>query len=121
MEETQEKIVEMEIVEEQQIEQSVQETQLLVRSPPHDPNTPTETVIVKDVPGISPQNINPLTTKDLKKILDQSTLQARLCENHVLVSVDELEKAVVDITRDKVNTQEPPSIIPTTTSGQPHE
>ena len=55
----------------------------------------------------------------MTKILDQSTLQAKLCENPVLVSVEEFQKAVVDITRDKVNTQEPPSSIPKTTSDQP--
>ena len=55
----------------------------------------------------------------MKKILDQSTLQARLCENLVLVSVDELQKVVAKITRDKVNTHEPLSPIPSTTSAQP--
>ena len=55
----------------------------------------------------------------MKNILDQSILQARLCENPVLVSVDELQKAVVDITRDKVNPQEPPSVISSITQVQP--
>ena len=110
---------EMATADEQQAEQSVQDTQMSVMSPPHDINTPTETIIVKDVLVISPQNINPLTIEDLKKILDQSTLQARLCENPILVSVDELQKVVDDITRDKVNTQEPPIFISTTTSAQP--
>ena len=106
----------MTIVEEQQTEQSVQDTQVLAMSPLHDTITPIETIIVKDVPNSSPQNINPLTTKDLKKILDQFTLQARLCENHVLVSVEEISKAVADITRDKVNPQELPSVISLATS-----
>ena len=88
-------------------------------SPPHDTSMPAEAIIVKDVLDSSAQNINPLTTEDLKKILDQSTLQARLCENPVLVSVDELQKAIAEITRDKVNTQEPPFFIPSTTSDQP--
>ena len=52
-------------------------------------------------------------------MLDQSTLQEQLCNNPVLVSVDELQKVVADITKDKVNTQEPPFVIPTATSGQP--
>ena len=38
-----------------------------------------------------------------------------------MVSIDELQKAIADITRDKVNTQEPPSATPTTTSGQLQE
>ena len=58
-------------------------------SPPHDTSTPVEAIIVKDVLDNTPQNINPLTIEDLKKILDQSTLQAKLCENLVLVSVEE--------------------------------
>ena len=106
----------MAIAEEQQEEQSVQDTQLLSVSPPHYTSIPTENVTIKDVPDVSTQNINPLTAEDLKKILDQSTLQARLCENPVLVSVNELQKAVVEITRDKVNTQEPPSTTPLATT-----
>ena len=54
-------------------------------------------------------------------MLDQSTLQAHLRNNPILVSVDELQKFIVDITRDERNTQEPPFVIPTTTSGQPQE
>ena len=54
----------------------------------------------------------------MKKILDQSTLQAKLCDNPVLVSVDELQKVVTDVTRDRVNPQEPPSIIPLITNVQ---
>ena len=65
------------------------------------------------------QNINPLNVEDLKKILDQTTLQAQLCNNLVLVSVDELQKVVANLTRDKVNPQEPPFDIPLATSGQP--
>ena len=98
---------------------SVPDTQLPPLSPPHDTSTPANTIIVKDVPDNSSQNINSLTIEDLKKILYQSTLQAQLCNNPVLVNVDELQKVVADLTRDKVNTQEPPSIIPTAASGQP--
>ena len=111
----------MTISEEQKTEQSVQDTQLPPLSSAHDTNTPADTIKVKGVPDNFGQNINPLTIEDLKKILDQSTLQAQLCNNPILVSVDELQKVVVDITREKVNTQEPPFIIPTTTCGQPQE
>ena len=79
----------MATTEEQQIEQSVPDTQLAPLSPPHDTSTPVDTIIVKDVPDNSGQKINPLTIEDLKKILDQSTLQAQLCNNLVLVSVDD--------------------------------
>lgn len=58
---------------------------------------------MKDVPNNFDQNINPLTIEDLKKILDQSTLQAKLWDNLVLVNVDELQKVVADTSRDKVN------------------
>ena len=87
-------------------------------SPPHVIITPRNTIIVKDVLDIFSQNINPLTTNDLKRILDQSTQQSKLCSNHVLVSVNELQKVVADTIRDKVNPQEPPFIISTATSGQ---
>ena len=97
----------------------MQDPQLLPLSPPHDTNTPIENIIVKDVPDNSGQNINPLTVENLKKILDQSTLQTQLCNNPILVSVDELQKVVANIIRDKVNTQEPPSTIPLATSDQP--
>ena len=77
-------------------------------SPHHVAITPTETITVKDVTNTSFQNINPLTTKDLSKILDQSTQKDRLCTNPVLVSVDVIQKVVVETTRFKVNPQEPP-------------
>ena len=70
MEETQKKPDEMATTKEQQEEQSVQDTQMSTLSPPHDTSTPVETIIVKDVPNISPQNINSLIVEDLKKILD---------------------------------------------------
>ena len=35
--------------------------------------------------------------------------------------MEELEKAIVEITKEKVNPQEPPSHIPTPISGQPQE
>ena len=40
-----------------------------------------------------------MTVEDLKKNLDKSTLQAKLCENPILVSVEELQKVVIDVTR----------------------
>ena len=88
-------------------------------SPPHDATETIKTINVKDVSDISAQNINPLTKEDLKKILDQFTLQAKLCNNHVLISVDKLQKSMTDVARGKVNPQEPPSIIPLVTNIQP--
>ena len=104
VEETQKKIDNMATTKEKQEEKSVQDTQMPSMSPPHDTSIPTNIIIVKDVPNSSSQDINPLTTRDLKKILDQSTLQAIFCENPILVSVDELQKVVANITRDKINT-----------------
>ena len=74
---------------------------------------------MKDVLDKSIQNINPLTIEDFKKIFDQSTLQERLCEHLVLVSMDELKKEIANITREKKNTQEPPIAILIATSAQP--
>ena len=56
--------------------QRVQDTQLLPPIPPHVTPTPTNLVVVQDVPDTSGQNINPLTTEDLKNILHQTTLQS---------------------------------------------
>ena len=75
-------------------------------SPLHDTTKNIETITIKDVSNPSTQNINPLTAEDLKKILDQSTLQAKLYENLLLVSVEELKKVVIEVTREKVHTQE---------------
>ena len=61
-------------------------------NPSHDTSIPIETITIKDVFDVFSQNINPFIVEDLKKILDQSTLQARLCENPILVSMDELQK-----------------------------
>ena len=49
-------------------------------------------------------------------IIDQSTLEAKLCGNPILVSMEELQKVVTEVTREKVNPQEPPSIIPLVTN-----
>ena len=54
MEEKPRKSDEMATVVEQQIEQSVQDTQLPTMSPPHDTNTPVKIVTVKDVLDNSP-------------------------------------------------------------------
>ena len=37
-----------------------------------------------------------MTAKDLKRILDQSKQQAKVCENIVLVSVEEYQKEMSD-------------------------
>ena len=92
----------------------MQDTQLPPPSPPHATITPTETIKINDVVPTSCQNINPLTIEDLSKILDQSTQKTHLCTNPILVSVDELQKSVVDSKEVKVQTQEPPSTVQTT-------
>ena len=96
----------------------MRDTQMTSVSPPHDKSTTTETIIIKYVSHASTQNINPLTIDDLKKILDQSILQAKWCGNPILDSVEELQKVVIEVTRDKVNTQEPPYVIPLFISDQ---
>lgn len=106
----------MATTEEQQEDQSVPDTQISSVSPSHDTNVSVEKIIVKDVLDATDQNINALTAEHLKKILHQSTLQAQLCSNLVLVNVEELQKVITKVTRDKVNTQEPPSSIPYVTS-----
>ena len=91
-----------------------QDTQLLPPSPPHATITPIESIKIKDVIDTSFQNINPLTKEDLTKILDQSTQALRLCSSPILVSVDELQKSVVESKEVKVQTQEPPLTTQTT-------
>ena len=88
---------------EQQQEQSVQDTKFPNVSP-EITSVNTKTVIVKDVSVLTTQNINPLIEEDLKKILDQTKLQAKLCDNPVLVSVDEIQKLVINTTREEVKT-----------------
>ena len=66
-------------------------------------NIHIKNIVFKDVSNLLDHNINPLTPEDLKKILDQSTLQAKLCDNLAFVSIDELQKAIIDVTRDKEN------------------
>lgn len=85
-------------------------------SPPQASIPPTDIIKITNVLDTFGQDINPLTTEDLKIILDQSKQQAILCKDPVLVSIDELQKLVESTVKDKVSTQEPPSI--TTTSSQ---
>ena len=93
-------------------------TQLPSFIPPHDTTQKIKTITIKDVSNPLTHNINHLTIEDLKKILDQSTLQEKLFGNPILVSMEELQKVVIDVTREKVNPQEPPSIIPSVTNVQ---
>ena len=67
----------------------MEDTQVPAMSPPHNTRTPIEAIKIQDVLDNMPQNINQLIAEDLKKILDQSTQQARFCENLLLVSVEE--------------------------------
>ena len=91
-----------------ELEQSVQDTQLPPLSPPHSIDTPVETIKIKDVVETLSQNINSLTIEDLTKILDQATQHAQICENPILVSVEELQKSVDNIKKGEVPPQEPP-------------
>ena len=92
----------------------MQDTQLPPPSPPHSTVTPTKIIKIKDVVDTTCQNINPLTRKDLSKILDQSTQQERLCSSPILVSIKELQKLVDKLKEVKVPPQEPPKTIETT-------
>ena len=76
--------------DQQQQDQSVQDTQMPPCSPPHVTPIPTDSMVVQGFPDTFGQNINPLTVEDLKKILHQTSLQAQLCTNPILVSVEEL-------------------------------
>ena len=102
--------------QQQQEEQSVQDMQMPPPIPPHVTITPTNAITIKDVSNISSQNINPLIVEDLSKIHHQSMLQPQLCINLVLVSVDELQKAVEESKREKVKPKEPPFIYTTTST-----
>ena len=94
-------------VEQHQQDQSVQDTEMPPPSPPHvtptpadtmvvqdvPPHvtpTPADTMVVQDVPDTSGKNVNLFTIEDLKKMLHQTSLQAQLCTNPILVSVEEL-------------------------------
>ena len=95
-------------------EKSVQDTKLPPLSPPHLTDTPTEIVQIKDVVDTLSQNIDPLTIQDLTKILDQSTHQAQLCTNPILVSIEELQKSVDEAKKGEVKSKEPPPATQTT-------
>ena len=71
-------------------EQQIEE-QVLKLSPPH--SSPANQLVIQDVLESEPQNANPLTTKDIKVIMDQVVEQASLLEHMVLVSEEELKKA----------------------------
>ena len=96
-----------------QQDQSVQDTQLPPPSPPQSTDTPTEVIEIKDVFDTSCQKINPLTVEDLTKILDQATKHAQLCENPILVSIEELQKSVDKFKEGEVQPQEPPQVTQT--------
>ena len=99
---------------EMQQDQSVQDTQLPPPSPPQSIATPAEVVKIKDLDDTSSRDINPLTVEDLTKILDQTTHQAQLYTNPILVSVQELQKSVEKIKKGEVKPQEPPQVTYTT-------
>ena len=84
----------------------MQDTQLPLPSPPHSTITPIEIIKIKDVTDTTSQKINPLTAEDLTKILDQTTLQAQLHANPILVNVEELQKSVDKIKEGEVSPQE---------------
>ena len=90
------------------------DTQLPPPSPPHSTFTPAEAIKIKDVTNTTSQNVNPLTTEDLTKILDQSTQLAQLCSSFIFFSVDELHKLVEKLKEVKVSSQDPPKTIQTT-------
>ena len=90
------------------------DTQLPPPSPPHSNFTPVETIKIKDVTDTTSQTISPLTADDLSKILDQSTHQAQLCTNPILVSVEELQKSIDKVKEGEVKPQEPPQTTQTT-------
>ena len=72
----------------------MQDTKMPPPSPPHVTPTPTDSVIVQDFPDTYGQNINPLTTEDLKRILHQTTLQSmdlcsdQRCQEHLELSLN---------------------------------
>ena len=87
---------------EMQEDQSVQDTQPTPPSPPQFITTPAKVVKIKDVVDTTSQDINSLTIEDLTNILNQSTHQAQLCTNPILVSVEELKKLVEKIKKGEV-------------------
>ena len=88
-------------------------------NPPQETSANVEIVKIKDVSKTIAQNINPLIEDDLKKILVESTTQAKLCENLVLVSVDEIEKIDKVSIGEEVQTKETSTIPPQFTFVQP--
>ena len=66
---------------------------MLKLSPPC--SSPTNQVVIQDVPKNEPLNENPLIEKDIKVIMDQAIEQASLLEHVVLVNEEELKKATI--------------------------
>ena len=91
----------------------MQDTQLPPASPPHSTIILAKTIKIKDVIDTTSQNINPLIVEDLSKILEQSTHQAQLCTNPILVSAEELQKTVDKVKEGEVQPQEPPQVTQT--------
>lgn len=54
-----------------------------------------DSIQIKDFPDNFAQNINPLTDDDIKKILKDSTMVAKLCSNPLLVRTNKIEKVEV--------------------------
>lgn len=81
-------------------------------SPLHEVKKDDDAIKIKDVSDSITQNINPLIEDYLKKILVESTTQAKLCENPILVSVDEIEKANKIFAREEEQKQVTPTAPP---------
>lgn len=107
------------VIDEKQIEKSVSDTQVLSASPQQETSAIIDIVKLKDVFETIAQNINPLIEDDLKKILVKSTNQEKLCENLVLVSVDEIEKADKAFVGEEKKTPETSTPLPQSTMVQP--
>lgn len=88
-------------------------------SPQHELNIDIDTVMVKDISNTITQDVNPLIEEDLKKILIESTTQEKLCENPILVSVEEIENTNKEFVGEEIKTQETSTTPPQSTMIQP--
>ena len=77
---------------EQKLEQSVHDIQMSSASPQQVISENTKSFTIKDVSNTTDPNINPLLEEYLKRILIPSIVQAKLCDNPILVSVNEIQK-----------------------------
>ena len=69
---------------------------MLSASPPHvDQEIQWDTININDVFNNIVENINPLIEDDLKRILQDSNLAAKLCTNPILINTDEINKVSV--------------------------